>query len=342
VDKAVLNPVVFKHLLAELAAGGISPNVLCRGLGFDPSAFDCHTFRLSPRQAMRMLERALRTVPALALGHRVGKRRTLTSSGVFGLTFASAQSLSQALQLLVRYGQAMGTMLEIRVTSDNGESLYVDLAPPSEITIEGRALDFWACETMTSIVVLLRQVVNPRFAPSAIEWHMPMPSKHELLHSRFFAAPMQFSCPVTRMRISQNWAKASIPSADPVVHRQALAVMDSELCAPEEPAIRCNVVRLIKMRPDSPPRLTEVAAHLSMSERTLRRRLTALGSNYQDLVNEVRRGHAVWRLQQSNSTISDIASELGFTDVRNFRRTFKRWTGLAPASLRRRHDAQGE
>jgi|TARA_R110001599_G_scaffold18705_2_gene72399 AraC-like DNA-binding protein len=35
-------------------------------------------------------------------------------------------------------------------------------------------------------------------------------------------------------------------------------------------------------------------------------------------------------------SITAIANELGFNDARDFRRAFKRWTGMAPSSVRKK------
>jgi AraC-like DNA-binding protein len=341
VEKAVLNPVVFKHLLAELAARGISPSVLCRGLGFDPQAFDAHEFRISEHQATRMLDRALRFGPAWPLGHRVGLRRTLVSSGLLGLALSSARSLCEGLTLIAHHRQAMGSMLDIHVEPKRNGALDVVLSQPKGIDVDESALNFWAGEVITSIVHMIRQMASPSFSPQAVAWRLPTPSPRESALFQFFGAPMQFGEMETRMSVSADWSRTLIPSADPVVHHHALALMARELETPKEAVVRATVARLVLATLSAPPRLSEVAAELSMSERTLRRRLIALGSTYQSMIDDIHKAHAVRRLQDSNANISTIAAELGYADVRNFRRAFKRWTGLAPASFRKHANSDG-
>lgn len=78
-----------------------------------------------------------------------------------------------------------------------------------------------------------------------------------------------------------------------------------------------------------------VARELHMSTRTLHRRLTASGVTYHALLESVRRAVAFEALGAPHETISAISERLGFADPSNFRRAFRRWTGLSPHKYRR-------
>jgi AraC-like DNA-binding protein len=43
---------------------------------------------------------------------------------------------------------------------------------------------------------------------------------------------------------------------------------------------------------------------------------------------------ALWLFQAHRADNDTVARYLGFHDAANFRRSFKRWTGLSPAPLR--------
>ncbi|MDH3705614.1 MAG: AraC family transcriptional regulator, partial [Acidimicrobiia bacterium] len=77
-----------------------------------------------------------------------------------------------------------------------------------------------------------------------------------------------------------------------------------------------------------------VAYQLAVSERTLRRQLAAEETTFADVRDEVRHDEAVWLLQHSDKSVTDIAIHLGFGDTSGFHRAFKRWTGTTPAATR--------
>jgi Arabinose-binding domain of AraC transcription regulator, N-term len=125
VNGSVINPVVLRHMFAELSAQQIDPALLCRGLGLDVSGFGLPDARVSPRQASLLIDRALRLNPDHALGHKVGLRRTLVSSGFLGLALASTCSLEQVLALIARYCQVHGTLLDVRIETRSPGPMHV-------------------------------------------------------------------------------------------------------------------------------------------------------------------------------------------------------------------------
>lgn len=89
--------------------------------------------------------------------------------------------------------------------------------------------------------------------------------------------------------------------------------------------------------PNSPPAsLTAFARMANMSERTLKRRLQAEGTSFRALSAEGRRSQAELLLADDTLSISEIAEQLGFSDLSSFSQAFKRWTGLAPSVYRSR------
>ena len=70
--------------------------------------------------------------------------------------------------------------------------------------------------------------------------------------------------------------------------------------------------------------------YLQMSERHLRRSLLLEGISFQQIRQTVLERKAKQMLE-NNLSIGDISQALGFREVREFRRAFKRWTGQAPS-----------
>src|SRR4029077_4682629 len=86
------------------------------------------------------------------------------------------------------------------------------------------------------------------------------------------------------------------------------------------------------------PNVRELAKALFTSERSLRRALSAHGTSYQSLRDEVRMRLALQYLTSTATPVEEIARTVGFTSSRSFRRALKRWTGKSPTDVRAEGD----
>ncbi len=82
------------------------------------------------------------------------------------------------------------------------------------------------------------------------------------------------------------------------------------------------------------PNLVTTANALNISISTLQRHLAHEGSSFQNVKEQLRRDHAIMRLNTSNISLAELATELGFSDQAVFQRAFKTWTGSTPRTYR--------
>lgn len=88
------------------------------------------------------------------------------------------------------------------------------------------------------------------------------------------------------------------------------------------------------------PGADQIADVLSMSTRTLHRRLKQENTSYQRIKDECRHQAALAYIAQPELTISAVAMLMGFQDASAFHRSFKKWTGYSPGDYRRRELAR--
>lgn len=81
--------------------------------------------------------------------------------------------------------------------------------------------------------------------------------------------------------------------------------------------------------------IEEVAAKLNVTPRTLQRRLRAEGVVFRELVESMRQQHARRLLAVGQKSIGQVSDLLGYSDVTNFSRAFRRWTGRSPREYAR-------
>ena len=82
------------------------------------------------------------------------------------------------------------------------------------------------------------------------------------------------------------------------------------------------------------PDIETVATKLNTSARTLQRYLSKENTNFKAILQDTRFDLAKEMLKQNDLTISEISYTLGYSDLGNFSRSFKKYTGESPQEFR--------
>lgn len=115
---------------------------------------------------------------------------------------------------------------------------------------------------------------------------------------------------------------------EPELHRRL-----ADLQGPVTTARRIRAA-LLEGLPSGLCSMEAIATKLSLSTRTLQRRVAAEGTSFQNILNETRLALAHHYLEQSRLPSAEIAFLLGFDEPNSFYRAFKSWTGRTPDSVR--------
>lgn len=98
--------------------------------------------------------------------------------------------------------------------------------------------------------------------------------------------------------------------------------------------VKERIQRILAAVGDAMPSLEQMAARFSMSSRTLKRRLQGEQASYSELVEAELRLRAERLLVEQRLPVAEVATQLGYHDVSNFSRAFRRWTGRTPREYR--------
>lgn len=107
----------------------------------------------------------------------------------------------------------------------------------------------------------------------------------------------------------------------------------SEVPAPTTSAQAQRVIA--RLLPTGAPELEVVARAMSLSPRTLQRRLADERTSIRALVEATREELALSHLGSGRLRIAEIAYLLGYSEAGTFTTAFKRWRGAAPSQFRR-------
>lgn len=306
-------------------------SAVLRELGHDPALFPLPRPGAITEDEFRLMSEnlvALTQEPTLAL--RLGSCMHLGTHGLLGHAILSSRSLRQAAGLLIQYSPLQGTRGNVQLAF-TGENAILTFEPPFEVSgAPGYMVELF----FAGLLAALRQLIGPLPEECRVELAHP-PQVAEEIYARYFGVRASFGHRLNRFigpneRVDQPLSAADIPVAD--MYRRQCERLLRDMNAVN--GLGGEVRRMILGARGRFPGMEEAARRLNMSERTLRRRLEAEHSSYRTIVDDVRNYLAREYLRETPLTVADVASLLGFDDVSNFRRAFRKWNGCSPQDFR--------
>lgn len=95
-------------------------------------------------------------------------------------------------------------------------------------------------------------------------------------------------------------------------------------------AARREIERCLK---DGDPSIANTAMALDLSVRTIQRRLASEGTSFSELLDDVRRRLALFKLNSTRVSLGEISATLGYKRQSNLTRSVRRWTGATPSEI---------
>jgi AraC-like DNA-binding protein len=329
---AAVIPTTVLTVLAQVAdEHGVAVEPWLTGLGLTRAQIDDADVRVSYRQASLVIRRALKAMPRSGLGFEAGTRQNLGSFGVLGLAMMTARTFGEAMAIGIEHNSVTGTLMDLELEvlgPDEAALLARPRFPDDDILV------FLCEELFTSSLAVCRGLLGAAFSPARVELTYAAPP-HADEYRKFFQCDIRFGARHNRAVVARKWLETPLPTHHPISAQQALAICREQAARIQRQSeVVASVERILRRRLHEQPTLEQVAGTLHLTERTLRRHLAAAGRVYRDIHDRVRAERALELLRAGSLSIADIGNEVGFSDPREFRRAFKRWTGVAPRTAR--------
>lgn len=173
--------------------------------------------------------------------------------------------------------------------------------------------------------------------PQRVDFSYSRPANLELLHSTFGPC-LYFDQPISALHY--DWEVLDYPQLhvstrfyDGVVEEfSEFFSGDASASDPFSLNLHTAIRRLLPVGGCS---IDSIAAEMSVSRRTLQRRLKDRDTNFQQLLQRVKSNLARKYLDDKSLSIIEIAFLLGYGDPSSFSAAFKSWSGLTPTEYRR-------
>ncbi len=184
---------------------------------------------------------------------------------------------------------------------------------------------------IASGVLSTRKLIKQNISPEKIEFkHQKL--KDISLYEEIFGCPVYFSKDSNMVLYSEKVMDYKIPTYNPAL----LQILDDfSSTTIQKEYVSDNFTSKVKnaiinLYHQNRPQEKEVALYLNISKSYLQKKLQEEGTTYKKVLSQIQKEMALRYLQSDNVSIKEIAWMLGYNEVSNFYRAFKKWTGESP------------
>lgn len=320
-------------IMGTLGAYGVDGEAFVKSHGLDPRQTLDPDYRIGFFQLKSVWEAAVAATGDEGFGLRAGAAVHPTSFHALGMVLWSSSSLKQMFQYLARYFAVFSTAARMEFCETVED---YRLYGRYECDAEGQAYatDIGVDATLAAIMTICQSHYGDSFTPQRVELYRDRPSQRGV-HEDFFRCPVSYGCEDNLMVMDKSQMEATISRGNPVLAQEMEKLITDYLARMD----RGDVIGLIRakllvMLPEGKAEKAQVADSLSMSSRTLHRKLQSLGTTYQELLDSVRQELAIQYLAQANISTTEISFLLGYSNSNSFARAFRQWTGRSPREYR--------
>ena len=250
--------------------------------------------------------------------------------GALGYAMLASNTLRTALERLDRYYRFLSDE-EFMKLEETQEGLIITLLARHnryEIPEQNDA-------ALAVMLSMCRVNYIDELAPVSVTFTQPKPSCSARYYE-YFRSPVVFEAPTNSLTLPIEAVDKSLPGSNPQLAELNDQIMIEYLANLDQDHITEQVKGIIiDQLPSGNVTDESVARALYMSSRKLQRQLQSAGTTFATLLNKTRQDLAQKYLRDQDTSMTEIAFLLGFSESSAFSRAFKRWVGVSPSEYRK-------
>ncbi len=267
------------------------------------------------------------------IGLAMGLDVTVAATGMVGFLMQASRTFEDAIRAYCNYGYMVCPMLTYHYSVD-GDHAIIDIHQSAlwKNTYPRNArigVDFSLAATVNFTKLLTGRQIYPlsvevEFSRTALS-----------AYRQVLGCQVLFNAPVHRMIFSVAELQAPVITSDVSLREMFSRILAQKKSLELQNTCREKVKNLLLMQYKGQiPTIEDAAEGTGMTVRTLQRKLTEEQTSFREVANEVRKELALHLMKNSATSITEVASVLGYADLPAFRRAFKTWTNATPKEMR--------
>ena len=312
-----------------LEARGVDPDEVLREIDVSRIRNNDPLVRVTDSTVNAIYARAVALTGDEYFGLRVADCIVPGMLHALGYALLASETLEDFCHRFVRYYGLVSESAHLSIVVE-GETFRLEADPRNPgICVETQ--DVWA----GLVIRLMRAAYRGDFHPRQIELRRPVPAGGDEPFRAFFGCPVRFGQPHLCFHFDLAAMREPLLGANRELaqHNDRIAMTYLERLDRDDVVnrVRTHLVNGLSAGTFS---RAAIAQRMHMSPSTLQAKLARQGVSFLQVLDETRHQLALGYVEQTRLSITEIAFMLGFSDVSNFNRAFRRWTARAPREYR--------
>ncbi|WOH38521.1 AraC family transcriptional regulator ligand-binding domain-containing protein [Thalassotalea fonticola] len=249
-----------------------------------------------------------------------------------GVGLLYSDNLRSFCQRYQRYFALISTLLTVEYHESGGKAWLSS----NELDNGSQVVKNFDSDCFAAITVkFIRMIRGPEYTPKKISliW-TPSDDIIQRYHD-YFRCEIEFSAKQTAVCLEVSELDKELPASNRELARESDKTVTEFLEKTAKVDLKSRVMaKLIEFLPSGNCSRERVAMSLHMTASTFHNKLKKEGTNYQDLLDQIRKELAEQYIGKDGMSMAEATYLLGFTDCSNFSRAFKRWVGMSPRDYR--------
>lgn len=309
---------------------GHNPSELLRDAGLSTAILHDSDLYIPYPALARVLVLGARRCKDPTFGARLGYRQGLEALGALGSLLCMQATLPDAFRMMQRNLDFHARGVRVDVDPDN-DNVCIRMRFAFEKETDCSQL---AGLSIALLVQGLSQLHQHNLPPTEVQ--LAIPDRGDAsVYEDIFAADVILGCPESSARFPALVLQLPVNPAPQIRERLSRQWRGHWEQSSEVP-LTLQVERAITaLLPTGECSLDMVARIVDLHPRSLQARLKELGTGYGKLLEDTRLGLARQYLANSDMDLTNLAMNLGFSELAPFSRVFRKWSGKSPRQWRK-------
>lgn len=321
---------VLSQMFVYLASLSVDIDSFLCSIGVDPDSVKSPDARIPVDLYLRIQDGAADYVHDPYFGLHMGEFAEAGSWSILGYVMMNCKNLGQAFEKSGKYSRIIGNMIEGRAELGFKKVRFIVFTPPHTPKMSRHCYE----STLSSSVHMMRMLAGVQVNPLEVTFIYPKPES-TAEYERVFCCPVKFGQKDNSMTL--DWSVGALPirmaNPDLLEHFEKYAQDLLAEMGRKDEHTRAVTRIILSHLDDEALSINKIAREMSVSVRTLQKRLEDEGVVFSDLLRDIRQRLAQKYLREDYS-VEQITYLLGFSEPSVFRKAFKKWSGVTPREYR--------